>query len=203
MKKNLERDIELLFEIGSLRYVDRAWKQFYNSDIANNSEHSFRVAWLALTLAKIEGVKNHEKILKMALMHDLPESRCGDANYLQRQYIKRDEKRALKDMLKDTIHSSEMIALFDEYEDRKTIEAKIVKDADILDSNLEIMEQKWFGSRVGDNWVKRKNELLYPKLSTKSAGELWKGIFKTNPHNWHLLSPQNRFRGGDWKRHNK
>lgn len=32
----------------------------------------------------------------MALAHDIAESRVGDVHYLSRQYVKRDEKNAVK-----------------------------------------------------------------------------------------------------------
>src|SRR6185369_12794021 len=100
----------------------------------------FRVAWIALTLAKHEGVEDNEKILKLALMHDIAESRTGDVNYLTRQYTKRDEIKAFKDLSFGTIHESEISELSKEYEERKSIESKIVKDADTLDVELELRE---------------------------------------------------------------
>jgi len=49
----------------------RSWNQFFDKDLANVTEHTYRVIWIALTLAKREGVEDTGKILKMALVHDL------------------------------------------------------------------------------------------------------------------------------------
>lgn len=195
---SIKRDIELLFEIGCFRLIPRSWRRFLAPMAANNSEHSFRVAWIALALAKYEKVDNEAKILKMALAHDLPESRCGDVDYLSRQYAERKEAKAIEDILKETIYSEEMISLWNEYEKRESVEAKIVKDADNLDVELELQEMKEQGSSLKNIWKEDRNKSVYPKLYTESAKKLWKEIESHNPHSWHLNST-NRFNFGDWK----
>lgn len=200
---SLKRDIELLFEIGSFRLLERGWKNLLGTHVANPSEHSFRVSWLALTLSKLEKKGNHEKILKMALLHDLPEGRCGDVNYLSRQYVKRDENHALKDIFADTVHAKEMSKLWGEWEERKSIEARIVKDADNLDIDVELREMINRGEVTAKifegNRKNRQKRGGGPLLFTKSAKILLQKIRKSYPYDWHFLSPNNRFRGGDWK----
>ena len=141
-KNKIKREVELLFELGVFRHLDRVWKQFLNPNVANCSEHTFRVVWVAITIAKYEKNVDTKKLLKMALLHDLPESRCGDVHYLSRQYVERKEADAVKDMFEGTAHQAEMVRLINEYEDRKSIESKIIKDADNLDVELELMELK-------------------------------------------------------------
>lgn len=195
---SLQRDLEFLFELGAFRNVTRTWKQFLNADFQNNSEHSFRVAFLALMIAKYEKVLSDEKIIKMALIHDLGESRTGDVHYLSRQYTTRNEKLAIEDVFKDTIMGIEMTSLWEEFENRTTIESKIVKDADNLDVELEIVEQDARGFTFEKVWHKvhqRKVKLLH----TKTAQKLWTKIHSANPHDWHL-NGRNRFNDGDWKK---
>lgn len=198
--KNIKRDIELLFEIGTFRYVDRTWKQFLNSSVANCSEHTFRMTWIALTLARYEKNVDYEKLMMTALLHDLPESRCGDVHYLSRQYVERREDEAVKDMFDGSSHGSKMSELFREYEERKTIESKIVKDADNLDIELELRELDAKGNSISKLWTKNRQDLVYPKLYTETAKRFWKEISKADPHDWHAKSPQNRFNLGDWKK---
>ncbi len=190
---SLKRDIELLFEIGSFRNIDRAWKQFFTSDTANNAEHTFRVVWLALTIAKYEKNKNHEKILKMALVHDLPESRTGDAHYISKQYTVRHEDKSIKDVFKSTSLEREVIDLWQEYEKRKSPEAKIVKDADNLDVDLEIQEGISRGYELGKIWRKDRIKYIYPKLFTKSAKKLHREIIKSKPYGWQVNSHRTFF----------
>jgi len=195
-----KRTLELLFEIGAFRHVERTWKQFYDANVTNNAEHSFRVAWIALTLAKEEGVTNHEKVLKMALLHDLSESRCGDTNYLSRQYVAQNEEMSIKDIFKGTPHEQEVYELWKEYKERKSKEAQIVKDADTLDVDIEIQEQFYKGAKLSLVFKKYRKEVVYPRLYTKTAKRLWKEIANANPHDWHLRAENNRIFGGDWKK---
>jgi putative hydrolases of HD superfamily len=197
-KQNLKRDVSLLYEIGSLRFIDRTWKQFFPNP-QNLAEHHFRVAWIALTLARMEGVTNTDKILKMALVHDISESRTGDVNYLQRQYVTRDEKKGIKDMLSETVLEDEFYALWKEYEERKSIEAKIVKDADNLDPDFELQESKARGFPDIPDWQMIRQQVSEKKLYTKSAKKLWKEMQSVSPHDWHTKG-RNRYRSGDWKK---
>ncbi len=193
----LKRDLELLYEVGSLRFIERAWKQFLNPDYANLAEHHLRVIWIALLLAKYEGKGNVEKIMKMALVHDVSESRTGDVNYIGRQYTQRNEHKAIKDIFHNTELEKEMIALWNEYEEKKTIEAQIVKDADFLDVDLEIKEQKAKGRNHMKAWEPNR-KIVYNKLFTKSAKKIWKAIQTSKPEDWFINSP-NRFNEGDMK----
>ncbi len=180
-----KRDIEFLYEIGALRFVQRTWRQFFREDVANNSEHMFRVMWTALAISKAEKVKNEEKILKMALVHDIGESRCPDSNYLSKNYSTRDEDKALNDMLVSTEFEKEFVELFNEYHARKSIEAKIVKDADNLDVDFEIVEHAANGSTLIKNW-KSKRALVYKELFTSTAKKMWKEIYNSDPNAWHV-----------------
>ena len=199
---SIKRDVEFLFEVGCMRYVDRVWRQFHMPEAANVGEHLFRVAWIALTLARYEGKGNHEKILKMAITHDLSESRTGDANYLSRQYVERYEYRAVTDMFENTAHS-EMVVLMKEYEARESFEAKVVKDADNLDVELELREFASRGHTTPALWKKRRAENVRPKLFTASAKKFWDAIATANPHDWHSKSKSNRHNSGDWKKNAK
>lgn len=196
-KHTLKRDIEFLYEIGSIRFIDRTWKQFL-PNVQNLTEHHFRVAWIALTLAKMEGKGDTGKIVKMALIHDISESRTGDVNYLQRQYVKRDEEQGIKDVLEGTVLGEEFIKLWKEYEYKKTIEAQIVKDADNLDSDFEIQEAKSQGNKLVASWKEIRQSVSTKRLYTKSAKKLWKALQTANPNDWHI-NGRNRFNSGDWK----
>ena len=192
--KKRNRDLEFLYEVGSLRFLQRTWRQFLNPDFGSISDHLFRVAWIALVIARKEGVKDEEKILKMALIHDIPESRTLDVNYVSRMYSSRNEDLAITDMLKDTV-LEDLKALFEEYEKRETIEAKIVKDADNLDVDMELQEQESQGSNV-KKYMPRTN--MDKRLFTKTAKKMFAEIKKSDPHDWHLFG-RNRFTAGDWK----
>jgi putative hydrolase of HD superfamily len=193
----MKRDIEFLFELGMLRHIKRSWVQVLTPEFENLSEHMFRVAWLALLISKMENTGDHEKILKMALIHDMGESRTGDAHYINRQYTKRDEHLAIEDMLKDT-SLIELKPLWEEYEKRESIESKIVKDADILSVDMELTEQASRGNKVKEIWQGQRDKIARNGLFTESAKKLWQEIQTANPHDWHL-NGRNRLNDGDWK----
>lgn len=195
MKK---RDTEFLYEIGTLRFIQRTWKQFINPDFANLAEHTLRVMWIATIIAKNESDADMAKVVKMALVHDITESRTGDVHYLSRQYTKRDEKLAIKDILKDTSLESEYFQLWEEYEKRKTIESRIVKDADNIDVDLELMEQKARGNPLPDKWRTMREKGIRERLFTKTGKKLWNSLHETDPDDWHIKAP-NRFKAGDLK----
>jgi len=193
-----KRDLELLYEIGCLRYIPRAWKQFFGPDFANLAEHHLRVIWIAMLLAKYEGKGNIEKIMKMALVHDIGESRAGDVNFVSRMYTKRNESLAIKDILKDTALEKEMVSLWHEYEEYKSIEAQIVKDADTLDVDFELQEQEMKGLKHINVWKKERLSRVGKRFYTKSANKIWQAVLKSNPSDWHK-NARSRINSGDWK----
>lgn len=194
----IARDLKFLYEIGCLRFLQRTWKQFLNPAAQNISEHTFRVIWLALILGQYEKIKDQEKIIKMALVHDLAESRTGDAHYVARLYTERNQAKAIRDIFADTALADEFVEIWREYEERKCPEAQVVKDADTLDVQLELQEQEARGHKLKDIWQAKRGKKVYSKLYTNSARKFWRAIDKSNPHEWHLKG-NNRFNSGDWK----
>ena len=194
----MKSDINFLYEIGAFRMVQRAWKRFMNQHAQNITEHTFRVVWISLLLAQQEKKVNTEKMMKMALVHDISESRTGDVDYLSRQYTTRDEVKAVEDIFKDSSLEKEFIELYEEYEKKDSIESKIVKDADNLDVEIELHELEVQGSNLREVWQASRDKSVYPTLYTEAAKKMWKEIRDSHPHDWHLHT-RNRFLAGDWK----
>ena len=195
-KKN--RDLELLYELGSLRFIQRTWRHFYNPDFKNLAEHHLHVAWIALLLARLENIKDTDKVLKLAILHDVAESRTGDVNYIQRQYTQRNEDLGMSDIFEGTTFKKEFSVLWEEYKEMKTKEAQVVKDADMLDVDMELKEQEAKGVPLRHEWRESRNFVFKHKLYTKSAKKLWRAIQTSNPHDWHRNS-RNRLNSGDWR----
>ena len=195
----MERDIEFLFEMGSLRNMPRLWTRFLNSDFDNVAEHHFRVLWTSLVIAKHEKAGDPEKIMKMALVHDITESRNGDVDYISRQYVERKEELAIKDMLKDTSVEKEFLDVWREYEKRQSIEAKIVKDADNIEIDFELREQAAKGSSLPVTLKETRRLVGTTKLYTKSAKRIWREVNKADPTDW-FMKGRNRLNSGDWKK---
>ncbi|HLC85009.1 MAG TPA: HD domain-containing protein [Candidatus Nanoarchaeia archaeon] len=195
----LKRDLEFLYEVGCLRHVPRTWIQFFGPRMQNLAEHTVRVTFIAMTIAAKEGIGDLGKIAKMALIHDIGESRTGDVHYLSRQFCERFEEKAIHELFGGTVLSAEMISLWKECEAKETIEAKIIKDADNLDVDFELREQMTHGNPLATHWKEMREHVYVHKLFTATAKTMWKEIQGSNPHDWHL-NASNRFKAGDWKK---
>lgn len=182
----ISRDIDFLFEIGTLRFANRTWNQFLNPLAQNLTEHTLRVLWIALVLAKYEGITDTAKVIKMAIIHDVGESRSVDVNYVSRQYADRHEKNAITDTLAGTALREEFLPVWEEYERKDCREAQVVKDADYLDVELELKELEAMGNQLGKALSPTRANIVDEKLYTESAREFWRQIQTANPHNWHM-----------------
>lgn len=162
----------------------------------------FRVVWIALVIAARESKKvDTDKIIKMAIAHDIAESRTGDVDHISRQYVERHEQEALADMFAGTSLEDEFTQLLDEYEKRESIESKIVKDADNLDVDLELREQQSQGHHMAETLYKQRQFVGANKLYTKTAAAMHAEIYSSrDPNDWHVKSPRNRLNGGDWSK---
>ena len=92
--------------------------------------HSWGMAVLALKLCP-EGL-NLEHVLKLCLVHDLPEVIVGDLTPQDDVSTKSADERAAMEQL-----APEWVSLFDEYENQTTPEAVFVKSLDKLDMALQ------------------------------------------------------------------
>ena len=193
------RDIEFIYEMGTIRLIERMWRRFSRYDFANLAEHHFRMFWIAMIIAAKEGGVDTGKIAKMVLIHDIAESRTGDVDYLARQYVIRNEELGIKDMLAEASIEKEFLELWQEYEDKQTLEAQIVKDADNLDVDFELAEQAMHGSTLNQDWKDNRTFVSENKLYTKTAKELFQQIGAENPHNWHI-NGRTRRNAGDWQK---
>lgn len=179
------RDIEFLYELGSLRNMQRGWRQHLGVDCANDLEHTMRVVFLALILARRAGGVDENKILKMALVHDLCETRISDLSYVQKVYVTADEARAVQDTLAGT-SLADFEDVLREFEARETLEAKIVKDADNLDLDFELKELEERGHRAPEKWKMFRHQVRNEKLYTPAAKDLWDEMQDKDPADWHL-----------------
>src|SRR5260221_9953749 len=192
----LSRDIEFLYEMGTLRYATRTWNQFLNPNCQNLTEHTLRVIWISLILAKYEGITNTEKVMKMAICHDISESRSVDVNYISRQYADRHEDKAIADTLESTVLREEFLPIWEEYERKECPEAQVVKDADNLDVDLELKELEAMGNKLGEALRPTREKVAETKFYTETAKKMWKDIQASDPHTWHMTG-KNRFTTGD------
>lgn len=193
MKPKEIKNLTLFFyEIGNLRKVLRTHQQtLLTHDLTDNiASHSFRTTFIGYFLAK-ELKANADKVIKMCLLHDIEEVRSGDQNWVHRKYVKVFEEEIREGQLKDIPSSKELIRLSKEYQERKTLEAKIAKDADLLDEVFLLKEYEWGGNKEATDWlkgthkkVKAKENEFEKRMSTKLAKQIARKAKKTKPSLW-------------------
>lgn len=187
-KPTQKRDVEFLYEIGTLRNVERNWRQVLGPGMATVLEHTVRVVFLSLLLARMEGEKDEERVIKMALAHDLTEARTGDTNYVYAVYTKRNEKQAGEDLFSGTSLVDFDKNILHEFEERKSKVSRIVKDADNLEVELELTELEARGSKTATKMKQNRHRFLLKKFYTKSARKLFHEIQTSEPESWHLAA---------------
>jgi putative hydrolase of HD superfamily len=165
--------LSTLIELQRLKRLDRTG--WVLRGFANGTEsvaaHSFGVSVTAMLLADElarKGVAvNVEKILRLALLHDWAEARVGDMPRTATMYFgsdarKQAETAAFRDLTEASDTDGALYAqLYHEYEERSTLEARLVKAADVIDLLVEALALERAGGRGLDEfWEVAENPQL-------------------------------------------
>jgi putative hydrolase of HD superfamily len=124
--------------------------------------HSFGVGITAMMLAdeiKARGLDlNIERVLRMALLHDWAEARVGDmprtaTNYFGATARKKAEALAFADITRGLGAAEPAYeTLYQDYEQRDSLEARLVKAADVIDLLVEAYALERAGARGLDEF---------------------------------------------------
>jgi putative hydrolase of HD superfamily len=186
-----ERVANFLFEVGTMRKLPRMHRQTLLTDDVSDTiaSHSYRTALTAWFLAKKEGADPYKTVM-MALIHDIAEARTGDHNWVHKRYIKIFEEEIEAEQL-GTLPFSDLQELHQEYQERKSKESQLAKQADLLDQILLLREYEWQGNKEATLWLHSKGERNYKegkvrlkKLTSQAAHKLGETIYKTDPSSW-------------------
>jgi putative hydrolase of HD superfamily len=146
--------------------------------------HSFGVSVTAMLLAdkiNARGLNlNLERVLKMALIHDWAETRVGDmprtaTNYFGADIRKTAETSAFADVVAnlDTAQSNYK-DLYHDYERRESLEARLVKAADVIDLLVQAYALEHAGAKGLDEFweVAEEADFRLPPLANEVVKEL-------------------------------
>jgi putative hydrolase of HD superfamily len=172
--------VNLLFEAGMLKRTPRTGLQFLGTGSESVAEHAFRVTFIGYVLARMEKDVDEAKLIKMCLLHDLHEARTGDLNYMNKKYVKVDEKKAIKDLTKGLPFGDDISNSVEEFNSGKSKEALLANDADQLDLILMLKENKDLGNKYADEWI----SFALKRLKTNTAKELAEKILDTDSTHW-------------------
>jgi len=172
------------FELGTAKKVRRSgWWLAGVKDPESIAEHMWRAAILGRIIAEKEGA-DQNKVMTMLLFHDVPEIRTNDLHKVGARYIDTHEGecKAIKEQVQNLPNQigKEILALFEEMHERKSKEAIIAKDCDLLECAIQAKEYKDIGYQDCQDWINNVKK----KLQTKTAKEILNIIEKTPSNSW-------------------
>lgn len=174
----------LIQQAGQLMLMPRAHKRNLGTTYDTIASHSFHVSVIALVLAKMEWLSDADayKACSMALLHDLAEARTWDHDFIAKNYNDCDEAKAIDDQFKDLGFTNPFHELVDEYEERNTAIARIVKDADNLAQFFHERVLMWQGNKLAEQRYTIDNAKRGVRLFTQSAKAIADQMDGSNPN---------------------
>jgi putative hydrolases of HD superfamily len=153
--------LSVLLELQRLKRLDRTgWVlRGLPPGAESVAAHSYGVALTAMLLADecaARGARvNVERVLRLALLHDLQETRTGDmprtvADYYGKETRRRAERAAFDDIMRGLASeqaAGRYSALHEDYEERASLEARLVKAADVIDLLAQALHFERAGAR--------------------------------------------------------
>ncbi len=176
--------LDLLLELQTLDRVPRSGYFLRGiSDCESVSEHTFQLAMLVWFLAGSEPAIDRSRAVELALMHDLAELRIGDLPrtatvYLPAEVKHAAERRAAADILAPA--DPRATALYEEYEEGNTPEARFVRACDKLQLMVKVTVYESWGHRgLSEFWGNPANfphsdfasiQRLFADLQARATG---------------------------------
>ena len=140
---DLLKQVAFIKEIDKLKYIQRKTKLFNSDRHENDAEHSWHLAMMAIVLAEHSDQPiDILKVVKMVLIHDIVEIDAGDTFIYDtvKNHTNTDEEllaaQRIFGLLPDE-QAKEFIAIWQEFEDGKTDEAKFAKTMDRFEPLLQ------------------------------------------------------------------
>ncbi|MFP4256410.1 MAG: HD domain-containing protein [Desulfobacterales bacterium] len=163
---------DLLFEARILKDIPRAGFAFLGAGRESVAEHCFAATFIAYVMSQMDPDADSGRLVNMCLVHDLPEARTGDLNYVQKKYVQADEKQAVDDATKDLPFGGAVRDLMDEFNRQVTREAKLAHDADQLAFILDLKTISDLGCSSPENWLPVVRSRLKTELGRNLAAEI-------------------------------
>jgi putative hydrolase of HD superfamily len=150
--------------------------------------HSFGVCVTAMLLADEVNARglavNCESVLRMALLHDWAETRVGDMPRTATRYFGAEARRsaeqlAFADIVNGTGSSeSDYNEIFADYEERRSLEARLVKAADVVDLLVQTYALERSGAKGLDEFWKviDKADFQLPQVANEVVNEVLQSL---------------------------
>jgi 5'-deoxynucleotidase YfbR-like HD superfamily hydrolase/DNA-binding transcriptional regulator YhcF (GntR family) len=171
-----------LFEMGHLKHTTRAgWLLLGIPQPESVAEHSFRVGVVGMALAVLEGA-DVGRTAALCLLHDAHETRIGDVPSVGRAYVTTAVPEAVSAHQTSAMPDGVAKVFQDvvaEYEAGQTLESRVARDADKIETLLQAAEYRAQGHNT-DPW----RETSAAALRTDSARQLAQAIGSADPQGW-------------------
>ncbi len=176
----MKHTAQLLFEAGMLKNIKRTGYQYLGNGNETVAEHSYSTIFIAWVMTRMNPEANALRLISMCIMHDLPEARIGDLNYVQKKYVTADEKKAVSDCVKNLPFGDDIHRLIDEFNEKNTMESKLAHDADQLSLALDLKTQLDSGFSPASKWL----DSVSRRLVTPTGKTLFESIMNTPWDAW-------------------
>jgi putative hydrolase of HD superfamily len=182
--------LKTLIELQRLKRLERTGWQLRGlpSGTESVAAHSFGVGVTAMMLAdevKARGLEvDCERVLRMALLHDWAETRVGDMPKTATEYFGADARKtaetlAFADIVGDAgAAAAEYKTLYQDYEQRNSLEARLVKAADVIDLLVQALALETAGARGLDEFweVAREPDFQLPTPAQAVVNEVFQSL---------------------------
>ena len=173
---------DFLFEARILKDVVRSGYAFLGSGRETIAEHSYMTALICFVMARLDPDVDSTRLLSMALLHDIPEARTGDLNYVEKNYCQKDENKAVSHLTRKLPFGPDIESIMDEFNAAETKEAKLVHDADQLAFILELKKLMDTGNKGPEKWLPN----VCKRLCTETGKKMADAILSTGWDEWWL-----------------
>jgi len=172
----------LLFKANILKKIPRSGYHFLGSGKESVAEHSFSVSFIAFVMSQMEPDIDALKLIAMCLVHDLPEAKTGDLNYVQKKYVTANENKAVEHITKSLPFGTTLAELISEFNERRSMESKLAHDADQLALILDLKTLSDIGYAPPKKWL----PFALKRLETKTGQAIAQNIMETEWDAWWL-----------------
>jgi len=176
----MESIADFLFEAGMLCKTPRSGYQFLGSGRESVAEHVLRTVFVGYALCKLNDSLDELRVLKMCILHDLPEARTGDMNYVNKKYVEVDETGAVRELTEGLFFGDDIRRAIAEFNAKETMESLIARDADQIALILQLKEYGDLGNKYSDEWIR----YALQRLSTDEGKKLADRIIQTDSSHW-------------------
>lgn len=176
--------VHLIFEALAVKRVRRTGWQILGDNDESLGEHTFMTAVIAYLLARevqesesAVGI-DMEKVLCMSIFHDFHEARTGEVDKIALSYITRDQNRANRDIFSGV--DDRILKTVQEYEGKKSREARIVYEANILALLVECKHLVEKGNTNAREWLEGNAK----RVRLPQSKSLARDIISGNTQSW-------------------